>query len=102
MADRIITMRKQLRELLTKEGSTRNWDHIVNQIGMFCFTGITPEQVCVDFNALIRSKNWLLFTLILSTYFFALLAPNQIQFIENLDISTPSFISKNSVLMIRT
>jgi aspartate aminotransferase len=45
MADRIITMRTQLRELLVKEGSKRNWDHIVNQIGMFCFTGITPEQV---------------------------------------------------------
>ncbi|KAI1717917.1 aminotransferase class I and II domain-containing protein [Ditylenchus destructor] len=45
MADRIITMRKQLKELLAKEGSTRNWDHIVNQIGMFCFTGINPQQV---------------------------------------------------------
>lgn len=45
MADRIITMRKQLKELLAKEGSTRNWDHIVNQIGMFCYTGINPQQV---------------------------------------------------------
>lgn len=45
MADRIISMRTQLKDLLAKEGSQRNWDHIVNQIGMFCFTGITPEQV---------------------------------------------------------
>lgn len=45
MADRIISMRTQLKDSLAKEGSTRNWDHIVNQIGMFCFTGISPEQV---------------------------------------------------------
>ncbi len=45
MADRIISMRTTLKKLLEKEGSQRNWDHIVNQIGMFCFTGITPEQV---------------------------------------------------------
>lgn len=45
MADRIISMRQSLKTTLAKEGSTRNWDHIVNQIGMFCFTGITPEQV---------------------------------------------------------
>jgi len=45
MADRIISMRAQLRENLTKEGSTRNWSHITDQIGMFCFTGMTPEQV---------------------------------------------------------
>jgi len=45
MADRVISMRAQLRENLTKEGSTRNWSHITDQIGMFCFTGMTPEQV---------------------------------------------------------
>ncbi|KIH47401.1 aminotransferase, class I/II [Ancylostoma duodenale] len=45
MADRIISMRKQLRDLLAKEGSTRNWQHITDQIGMFCFTGINPQQV---------------------------------------------------------
>ena len=26
-------------------GSTRNWQHITDQIGMFCFTGMTQEQV---------------------------------------------------------
>jgi len=45
MANRIITMRQKLKEGLVKEGSTRNWEHITDQIGMFCFTGMTPEQV---------------------------------------------------------
>lgn len=45
MANRIITMRQKLKEGLAKEGSTRNWEHITDQIGMFCFTGMTPEQV---------------------------------------------------------
>jgi len=45
MADRIIEMRTALKDGLAKEGSTRNWDHVVDQIGMFCFSGMTPEQV---------------------------------------------------------
>lgn len=45
MANRIISMRTQLRENLAKEGSTLNWQHITNQIGMFCYTGLKPEQV---------------------------------------------------------
>lgn len=45
MADRIITMRTRLRDGLAKEGSTLNWQHITDQIGMFCFTGMKPEQV---------------------------------------------------------
>lgn len=45
MADRIISMRTQLRTNLEKEGSSRNWAHITEQIGMFCFTGMTPAQV---------------------------------------------------------
>lgn len=45
MADRIISMRTQLTENLKKEGSKLNWDHISNQIGMFCFTGLNPQQV---------------------------------------------------------
>ncbi|EFA75395.1 aspartate aminotransferase [Heterostelium album PN500] len=45
MADRIINMREQLVKYLKQHGSTRNWDHITNQIGMFCYTGLTPEQV---------------------------------------------------------
>merc|ERR1712166_398715 len=45
MADRIITMRTQLKGYLAEHGSTLNWDHVVDQIGMFCFTGLTQEQV---------------------------------------------------------
>jgi aspartate/tyrosine/aromatic aminotransferase len=45
MADRIIQMRTQLKDHLVREGSTKNWQHIVDQIGMFCFTGMTPDQV---------------------------------------------------------
>jgi len=45
MADRIILMREQLKAGLKKEGSTRDWSHITDQIGMFCFTGMTPQQV---------------------------------------------------------
>jgi len=45
MAGRIIDMRKQLHHLLTDELKTPgNWDHIVNQIGMFSFTGISTAQ----------------------------------------------------------
>ncbi|XP_012503296.1 PREDICTED: aspartate aminotransferase, mitochondrial [Propithecus coquereli] len=45
MADRIIGMRTQLVSNLKKEGSSHNWQHISDQIGMFCFTGLKPEQV---------------------------------------------------------
>jgi len=45
MADRIIKMRTLLKEHLEKAGSTSDWSHVVDQIGMFCFSGITPEQV---------------------------------------------------------
>ena len=48
MADRIITMRQKLKDGLAREGSTRNWEHITDQIGMFCFTGMTPDQVRND------------------------------------------------------
>ncbi|KAF8517133.1 aspartate aminotransferase [Gautieria morchelliformis] len=45
MAHRIIDMRQKLYDTLTKELKTPgNWDHILNQIGMFSFTGINPSQ----------------------------------------------------------
>ena len=45
MAGRIIEMRKELYRLLTEELKTPgNWDHIVNQIGMF-------RYVCTPFLA---------------------------------------------------
>ncbi|OMP10773.1 Aspartate/other aminotransferase [Corchorus olitorius] len=45
MADRIIGMRTALRESLENLGSPLSWKHITNQIGMFCYSGLTPEQV---------------------------------------------------------
>ncbi|XP_064193471.1 aspartate aminotransferase, mitochondrial [Anguilla rostrata] len=45
MANRIIKMREQLVANLKKEGSTLNWQHVIDQIGMFCFTGLKPDQV---------------------------------------------------------
>ncbi|KAH8117353.1 aspartate aminotransferase [Phellopilus nigrolimitatus] len=45
MADRIISMRRELHRLLTEELKTPGgWDHIVNQIGMFSFTGLNSTQ----------------------------------------------------------
>lgn len=45
MANRIISMRQTLTNNLKKCGSSRDWSHITNQIGMFCFTGLTTSEV---------------------------------------------------------
>ena len=45
MADRIINMRKALKDGLAAAGSTRDWSHVTSQIGMFCYTGLSPEHV---------------------------------------------------------
>lgn len=45
MADRIIGMRTALRENLEKLGSSLSWEHITKQIGMFCYSGMTKDQV---------------------------------------------------------
>jgi len=45
MADRIITMRTELKKNLEDLGSKHDWNHITKQIGMFCFSGLSPEQV---------------------------------------------------------
>ncbi|EPQ63475.1 Cytosolic aspartate aminotransferase [Blumeria graminis f. sp. tritici 96224] len=45
MASRIIKMRALLREELEKLGSSHDWCHITNQIGMFAYTGLTPVQM---------------------------------------------------------
>jgi aspartate aminotransferase len=50
MSGRIIKARKQLRDELAAVGSTRNWEHITSQIGMFSYLGITTDQV----NSLIK------------------------------------------------
>jgi aspartate aminotransferase len=45
MADRIISMRQQLFDALKTRGTPGDWTHIIKQIGMFTFTGLTSEQV---------------------------------------------------------
>jgi len=45
MADRINSMRTLLRKGVEGAGSTKSWNHITDQIGMFAFTGLTVEQV---------------------------------------------------------
>ncbi|KAJ0405665.1 hypothetical protein ATCC90586_004468 [Pythium insidiosum] len=50
MADRIISMREALRtriEAIEKANNTgkSDWRHITDQIGMFCYTGLTEAQV---------------------------------------------------------
>jgi len=45
MADRISEMRAALKAKLADAGSTRDWAHITDQIGMFAYTGLTADQV---------------------------------------------------------
>lgn len=45
MASRIIGARQALVSNLEALGSTHNWKHITNQIGMFAYSGLTAPQV---------------------------------------------------------
>jgi aspartate aminotransferase len=45
MADRIKEMRQTLRGELEALQSKLSWNHVTDQIGMFCYTGLKPEQV---------------------------------------------------------
>ena len=45
MANRIIAMRVGLRQRLESLGTPGNWEHITSQIGMFSYTGLSPNQV---------------------------------------------------------
>ncbi|CAM8916311.1 unnamed protein product [Rhodiola kirilowii] len=45
MAERIISMRHQLFDALRLRGTPGDWSHIINQIGMFTFTGLNEAQV---------------------------------------------------------
>lgn len=45
MANRIQTMREQLVKTLAEVGSTHDWSHVSEQIGMFAFTGMS-EDMC--------------------------------------------------------
>eukprot|EP00182_Erythrolobus_australicus_P005797 CAMPEP_0185829664 /NCGR_PEP_ID=MMETSP1353-20130828/382_1 /TAXON_ID=1077150 /ORGANISM="Erythrolobus australicus, Strain CCMP3124" /LENGTH=432 /DNA_ID=CAMNT_0028527481 /DNA_START=18 /DNA_END=1316 /DNA_ORIENTATION=+ len=45
MSKRIYSMRVALRDALVANGTAGNWDHIVSQIGMFSYTGLTAQHV---------------------------------------------------------
>lgn len=45
MADRIITMREKLHAALKEVGAPGSWDHIISQIGMFSYTGLTKVHL---------------------------------------------------------
>ena len=45
MAGRIIEMRKSLKAGLDENKTPGTWDHIISQIGMFSFTGLTEAHV---------------------------------------------------------
>lgn len=45
MADRIHSMRSTLRNALESAGSKLDWKHVTDQIGMFCFSGMTGDMV---------------------------------------------------------
>jgi len=45
MSGRMQQMRVGLHKNLKDLGSEHNWDHVINQIGMFAFTGLNPDMV---------------------------------------------------------
>lgn len=45
MSSRIIHMREQLKLKLEQNNTPGSWNHIVDQIGMFSYTGLTASQV---------------------------------------------------------
>jgi len=44
VSQRITAMREALRTELVALGTKGTWDHIVNQIGMFSYTGLSTKQ----------------------------------------------------------
>lgn len=44
MAERILSMRVKLVEVLKKVGSTHDWSHVTEQIGMFAYTGMSSDM----------------------------------------------------------
>ena len=46
MAGRIKSMRAQLLQALKDVGAPGTWDHVVHQIGMFSFLGVTKVNPC--------------------------------------------------------
>jgi len=58
MAERITGMRAALVHALAQTGTTQPWEHITSQIGMFCYSGLSKEQVLA-----IRDKHSVYLTL---------------------------------------
>jgi len=52
MSDRIRSMREELYQALKANGTPGSWSHIVQQIGMFSFTGLTRKTIS---NCLVQS-----------------------------------------------
>ena len=48
MSGRIKEMRSGLRERLEGLGTPGDWSHITQQIGMFSYVGLEPDQVPPD------------------------------------------------------
>ena len=44
MADRILAMRAELFARTQKLRTPGDWTHLTSQIGMFCYTGLSPAQ----------------------------------------------------------
>lgn len=44
VTQRMTKMRELLKQNLERIGAKGTWDHVVNQIGMFSFTGLSPKQ----------------------------------------------------------
>ena len=55
MSERIRTMRRTVYDELQRLGTPGTWEHVINQIGMFSFLGLTKEQCqyCQDHNVFI-------------------------------------------------
>ena len=45
MSSRVKRMRQELYQRLRAKGTPGSWEHIVTQIGMFCFTGLSCKSV---------------------------------------------------------
>ncbi len=62
MRGRIKAMRQKFVELLAKHGAKQNFDFIIQQNGMFSFSGLSPEQV----DRLKKNLPFMLFVLVVS------------------------------------
>ena len=66
MSDRIRAMRRELYQALKANGTPGTWEHIVNQIGMFSFTGLTRKSP-----SLITPLSYFVFTFVLSLLYYS-------------------------------